>query len=386
MLAKWRPNSDQRNLGLKREFLRNLPTTPTRAAQLRKGLEPIFESDDRCCRRHCMAVGNVTDKTPASAEICNSTNRRVIDLGSHRPLRDQSGAPVSRLALSVPTACVGTHMKGIAMSRGDGSLFDVWQLGRRVRQITLLLPLTAGLFLLAAKPGFPQTNLMGGATGMAVPAPLSVGTESLTPPCPAGSPSNSSSFDGRGLTALSGLAPIAGVSTSGIWSASPACSTATTGASSSNDASAIAGVNGPLGATQLGGIGAANPMGSTSPAASAGTVPSPPCIGADSPARIAPSLSATGGMGMSSSSSAPGSTGRIPGSSIVGMGGTGEIPDPLNATNDDGISDYPTSCPVGPLGAMQLNLMKSTTTPMTSTANPVASTSPGANLSSSGMD
>jgi hypothetical protein len=61
MLAKWRPNSDQRNLGLKREFLRNLPTTPTRAAQLRKGLEPIFESDDRCCRRHCMAVGNVTD-------------------------------------------------------------------------------------------------------------------------------------------------------------------------------------------------------------------------------------------------------------------------------------------------------------------------------------
>jgi hypothetical protein len=87
MLAKWRLNSDQRNLGPKREFLRNLPTTPTRAAQLRKGLEPIFESDDRCCRRHSMAVANVTDKTPASAEICNSTNRQVIDLGSHRPLQ-----------------------------------------------------------------------------------------------------------------------------------------------------------------------------------------------------------------------------------------------------------------------------------------------------------
>jgi hypothetical protein len=68
------------------------------------------------------------------------------------------------------------------------------------------------------------------------------------------------------------------------------------------------------------------------------------------------------------------------------MGGTGEIPDPLNATNDDGISVDATSCPGGPLGAMQLNLVRSGTTPLTSATDPMASMSSGPNLSSSGME
>jgi hypothetical protein len=273
------------------------------------------------------------------------------------------------------------------MSRGDGSLFNAWQLGRRGRQLTLsLLLLTPGLFLLGARPGFAQTSLMGSAPEMGIASPVGVGTESIASPCPGGSSSSNSTFDGGGLTGLSGLSPISGVSMSGIWSGPAACSTATTGASASNDASAIAGVNSPLGATQLGGNASANPMGSMSAAASAGTVPSAPCIGADSPARIAPSLSGAGSMGLSSSSSGAGSAGRIPGSRIVDMGGTGEIPDSLNATNDDGISVYATSCPSGPLGAMQLNLVRSTTTPVTSTTNPMASMSSGTNLSSSGME
>jgi hypothetical protein len=89
-------------------------------------------------------------------------------------------------------------------------------------------------------------------------------------------------------------------------------------------------------------------------------------------------------MGISSSTGMA-STGRIPGSSIIDMGGTGEIPDPLNTT-DDGVSDHVTSCPGGPLAAMQLNLVRSATSPLTSTPNPMASMSSGANFSSSGME
>src|SRR5215469_15756003 len=269
---------------------------------------------------------------------------------------------------------IGTHVEGSPMSRGDRSLSNAWQLGCRVCQITLLfLSLTAELFLFNGGPCFAQTRLMGSAPGMGVASSLSVGTESIASPCPAGSSSSNSTFDGGGLTGLSGLSPISGVSTSGISNISAACSTATTGTSSS----AIAGVNSPLGATPLGGNGTINPMESTSPIASAGTVPSAPCIGADSPARIAPSLSSTDSMGISSSLSGTGSTGRIPGSSIIGMGGTGEIPDVLNATNDDGISDHVTSCPGRPLGAMQLNLVRSATTLLTSTTNPMTSMSSG---------
>jgi hypothetical protein len=91
-------------------------------------------------------------------------------------------------------------------------------------------------------------------------------------------------------------------------------------------------------------------------------------------------------MRSSSSTSATASAGRIPGSTISGMGGSGELPDLLNATNDDGISDHVTSCAGGPLGAMQLNLVRSATTPPTSTTNPMASMPSGSNLSSSGME
>jgi hypothetical protein len=265
------------------------------------------------------------------------------------------------------------------MSRGDGLAFNVRRLDRRGRQLGLsFLLLTAGLFLLGPRPDFAQTSLMGSTPEMGIASPLSVGTESLAPPCSGGSSSSHSTFDGGGLTGLSGLSPISGVSTSGIGSVPASCSTATTGASSSKA------VNTPLGATQFGGNASANPLGSMSAAASAGTVPSAPCIGADSPARIAPSVTGTDGMGISSSSSGMASTGRIPGSSIIDMGGTGEIPAPLSA--DDGISDYVTGCPGGPLGAMQLNLARSTTTPMTSTTSPMASTSSDTPPSSSGME
>jgi hypothetical protein len=273
------------------------------------------------------------------------------------------------------------------MLRGDGSPFSVGELGGRGCQLALsFLLLSAGLSLLGTRPGFAQTSLMGSAPEMGIASPVGVGTEPIASPCPGGSSNSNSTFDGGGLTGLSGLSPISGASTSGIWSVPAACSTATIGASASNDTSAIAGLNTPLGATQLGGNASANPMGSMSAAASAGTAPSAPCIGADSPARIAPSLTGTGGMGISSSSTGMGSTGRIPGSRIIDMGGNGEIPDPLNTTGNDGISDYVTSCPGGPLGAMQLNLMRSSTTPMTSTTTPMASMSLGTNLSSSGME
>jgi hypothetical protein len=253
-----------------------------------------------------------------------------------------------------------TSSGGSALSRGDGSLFNVWQPGRRGRQPTLsFLPLATALFLFGAGPGFAQTSLMGSAPEMAIASPVGIGTQSIASPCPGGSSSSNSTFDGGGLTGLSGLSPISGVSTSGILGAPAACPTAATGASSSNEASAIAGVNTPLGATQLGGTASANPIGSMSAAAAVDTVPSAPCIGADSPARIALSLTGTDDLGISSSSSGSRSTGRIPGSRSIAMGGTGELPDPLNAANDDGISDYATSCSVGPLGAMQLNLMRS---------------------------
>jgi hypothetical protein len=268
-----------------------------------------------------------------------------------------------------------------AMSPGHGTLLDAWQLDRRGRQVTWsILLLTAGLFLLGTGPGFAQTNLMGSAPEMGIASPVGVGIESLASPCPGGPSSGNSTFDGGGLTASSGLPPLSGVLGSVIGSVPAACS----GTSSSNDASPIVGVNSPLGATQLGGNANVNPMGTMS--ASAGTVPSAPCIGADSPARIGSSLTGTGSMGISSSSSGIGSSGRIPGSSILGMGSTGEIPDPLNATIDDGISDHVTSCPGGPLGVMQGNLMGSATSPVMSTTTPMASTSSGTNLSSSGME
>jgi hypothetical protein len=283
-------------------------------------------------------------------------------------------------------ASISSSSGDSAMSRGHGSLLNVWQLNRRGRQVTLsILVLTAGLFLLGPGSGFAQTSLTGSAPEMGIASPAGVGTESIASPCLGGSSSSNSTFDGGGLTALSGLSPLSGVSSSGIGSVPAACSTAT-GTSLSNDASAIAGINTPLGATQLGSDGNANPMGSMSAAASAGTVPSAPCIGADSPALIAPSMTGTGGMGFSSSSSGTGSSGGIPGSHIIGMGGTGEIPDPLNATNDDGISDRVTGCPAGPLGATQLNLMGSATAPVTSTTTSMASTSSSTNLSSSGME
>src|SRR5215470_5921804 len=82
---------------------------------------------------------------------------------------------------------IRSRMEGSTMLLGDGPLFNVWQLGRRVCRITLLLvSLTAGLFLLGVRPCFAQTSLMAGAPGTGVTSPLGVGTESTASPCPGG--------------------------------------------------------------------------------------------------------------------------------------------------------------------------------------------------------
>jgi hypothetical protein len=379
-------------LGLER-FRRNLPTAPARTVQLPEGREPIFQQP---------AAGDSADLLPAlTSESRVSGSTRIIERCASGRLEGRSiwgvGCTFSVFSNDDVYAnnnqtqhlfetSIRSSSGDSTMSRGHGSLLNVWRLDRRGRQVTLsILVLAAGLFLLGPGSGFAQTGLMGSAPETGIASPVGVGTESIASPCLGRSSSSNSTFDGGGLTALSGLSPLSGVSSSGIGRVPAACSTAT-GTSLSNDASAIAGINTPLGATQLGSDANANPMGSVSAAASAGAVPSTPCIGADSPALIAPSLTGTGSMGISSSSSGTGSSGRIPGSRIIGMGGTGEIPDPLNATNDDGISDHVTSCPGGPFGVMQLNLMGSATAPVTSTTTPMASMSSGTNLSSSGIE
>jgi hypothetical protein len=248
------------------------------------------------------------------------------------------------------------------MLRRDGSSFVVRRRGGKVRRLVFLfLPLIAGLFLLGARPGFVQTSPLGsGPTA----SPMGSGTASNTPSCSSESSSSSNStFDGGGMTGLSGMSAMSEVSTSGISGVSNACSTPSTGISSSNDASGIAGGNSALGEMQLGSNGTANPTRLTFSTSSADIVPSAPCIGADSAAGISVSVRGTG------------STGRTPGS-IAGMGGTGEITDSVTVTSGDGISGSLTTCTDGPFGAMHLN-------PTT----PASPTSSGTNLSaSSGME
>jgi hypothetical protein len=294
------------------------------------------------------------------------------------------------------------------MSRPDGSLLAGCRLARKVHPLTrLCVQVTAGLFLLGeAGPCLAQMSAMDSQPAIVATSPLSIGTDSNS--CLSTSPNSSLPiFDGGGLSVLSGIAVSSGEPTSGIYGGSsglagiPAisgvptsrtpnafnvCGSTPPSTTSSSSSPSTLAYSSALGATQPG-----NPTGTTSVAPSPDIFPSTPCIGADAPSLIAPSLrstlNSTGSAGFSSPSTETASAGPIPGSRITGMGGTGEIPDSPATANDDGISDYPTGCGGGPLGAMQRNLMTSTTVPVPSAMNPMASMSSGATLSSpSGME
>ncbi len=236
------------------------------------------------------------------------------------------------------------RLKRNAMSRRRGASFAIPRRARAVRRLApLLLPLAAALLPLRAGPGSAQESLLG-ATAMAAASVLGAGTASGPSSGSCGfAGSSHSTFDGGGMSGLSGMPAGSGVSTSGIAGVPVACASSLAATPSANDASAG-------GASAPGAMQPASHFGSASAASSAVTVPSAPCIGADSPAGIAAAMSGTG------------STGRA-GGSIAGMGGGGEIIDAATVASGTGISGATTACADGPLAAIHLDPTTSTTSP-----------------------